>query len=1224
MIREDEEDEVPRPPAPHEQRFDTRIEDDLGYEIADPDLKDRIADEVYNPKRKAEYSFDPTVAPDREGQPLFTMTSYATNTGSLEEDEEQPTNLVASAAGYVMPKTMGEAEKDAVGEEVEATFGRKTPQDDEEEEEESSSDEEEKKKKKKKKKKEKEKVDSPHKPYAQLDTLEEDNEYSPAKGSKQHPKGAERIQVAVRLRPMTKDEMVTKNKKKKEGGPEGFMAWDVDDDGDLDVLIQKGSRSRVEGKNMFHVDAVFEEQDTTDSMYTDICKPIMTAVVNGQHGTIFGYGQTGGGKSFTMQGGKGAKGIIQLAAKDLFQQIAEDTRREYSVKASYFEIYNEQVQDLMGFDESEDAQKSRRATAVITTVNKTDVELPVLNIREDSKGGDVNVNAQFTKVSNVENIKRVLHKGNRNRATEKTKSNDFSSRSHAIFRLTVESHEPVPEGTDVSEGIVMRVAALNFVDLAGSENSAKAATSGKTKREGGKINQSLLSLTQVIHQLSLPPKKRPKHINYRDSKLTRILQPHLSGNAAISIICCCTPAKKMVEETRSTLKFAYNAKRIKLRPQVNEIVDDKVLIENLKKELTATKMKLQDLKEFQHKNPPAPETDDEFPMIEKFFAKMNPYMNASIRSEDFADALEEMSGLSMGSGGGGGTSALGGEGAAAGPAGEEDEDDVEAFRRQILAKFMNEMDDEEGVNGETADTTMDDTNANNTTMGETTVADTTLGDATTGGETTDVDTSLNRTVMTDDTAATHGTQDASGRQHAASSSPSKGVAPGTQNQQTASTPQQQQGIEKAPTFAGPPEISRELPGASKPALPFAQSPKPATPRDPVDQVKRSFIDSDESSTSTPQVPPNESDLNLIERFREEILEKFRDEIVDEEAAHELDENAQNVAVIANELINKFKREIVYKYKDEFPELLVKRMEVDLAATPVGDNGIVGRVIERAAVGESPASDPELNTSDDSSANGSVEQFEDEFDEVAKLGNAAGVSKQETKQADEGKAVEHRNVPARTFSTQTTRAVINGRAPFGFGGTGANSNKPDPPIPPMTSALGRSASGSVSSDLSSDVADKKAGSAISPLPANPPDDEYALPPGEIAISNGDGEPGSMEGKMRINFLEEKLLATDELVETLFVELENAKTFIRELVFENAGGGGGGALDPSGAALFGPAGTSGVTVVDEQILNQCEILKFAIYTSLLFFVFGQHELFLATVFFLWLSLEVATKT
>jgi Kinesin motor domain len=282
--------------------------------------------------------------------------------------------------------------------------------------------------------------------------------------------------------------MVSKSKKKKDGGPEAFMGWEVDEDGDLDVLIQKGTRSKVEGKSMFHVDRIFEEQDKPETLYTEVCEPIMTAVLHGQHGTIFGYGQTGGGKSHTIQGGKGAKGIIQIAAKDLFQRIAEDTQREYTVRASYIEIYNEQVRDLMGFDEDPDA-KSRRATAVITTVNKLDVDLPVLEIHEDPKTGDTFVDAQTTKVTNIENVKRVLHKGNRNRATEDTGTNKFSSRSHAIFRLTIESHQRLEQDADTVDAVRLRVATLTFVDLAGSENSAKAATSGKTKREGGKINQ---------------------------------------------------------------------------------------------------------------------------------------------------------------------------------------------------------------------------------------------------------------------------------------------------------------------------------------------------------------------------------------------------------------------------------------------------------------------------------------------------------------------------------------------------------------------------------------------------------------------------------------------------------------------------------------------------------------------------------------------------------------
>jgi len=274
---------------------------------------------------------------------------------------------------------------------------------------------------------------------------------------------------------------------KKTKDPEKLLGWKVEDDGDVDVLLQKGVRTKVEGKSMFHVDRVYEENDTIDALYDDICEPILTAVMSGQHGTIFAYGATGGGKSHTIQGGKGTNGVIQMAVRDLFFRIAEDNTREYTVHASYFEIYNEQVRDLMIEEEAAD-QKSRRATAVITTVNKTNHELPILNIHEDPKTGDVAVDGQSTTVSTVENVTRVLHKGNRNRATEKTDTNKFSSRSHAIFRLTVQSHERLKEG-DVPETIPLRRSTFNFVDLAGSENSSKAGTSGRRKREGGKINQ---------------------------------------------------------------------------------------------------------------------------------------------------------------------------------------------------------------------------------------------------------------------------------------------------------------------------------------------------------------------------------------------------------------------------------------------------------------------------------------------------------------------------------------------------------------------------------------------------------------------------------------------------------------------------------------------------------------------------------------------------------------
>lgn len=198
MMREEEEEyEVARPPAYDEQRFGSRIEQDLGYDVADAVLRDQIAEEVYNPKPQPEFGFDPTVEggdPSMAGRPLAAPAAYAANEGTLLADEEEgPTNLVASSFGYVMPKNMGDAESNQLAEEVNTKFGRATPQDDEfEEESESSSDEDEKRKQKKKKKKDK-KEESPHQPHSALDTVAEENE---ARKPKSRPVGAgvDRIQ----------------------------------------------------------------------------------------------------------------------------------------------------------------------------------------------------------------------------------------------------------------------------------------------------------------------------------------------------------------------------------------------------------------------------------------------------------------------------------------------------------------------------------------------------------------------------------------------------------------------------------------------------------------------------------------------------------------------------------------------------------------------------------------------------------------------------------------------------------------------------------------------------------------------------------------------------------------------------------------------------------------------------------------------------------------------
>jgi len=179
-------------------------------------------------------------------------------------------------------------------------------------------------------------------------------------------------------------------------------------------------------------------------------------------------------------------GIIQMAAVDLFQTISSSAgQREYVVKAQYFEIYNEQIRDLLVTTTN---ASSKQTSGGSPRERDTPVELPVLSAREDPITRSVYVNAYEKEVSGVEDVVRLLQQGNRNRACAATNLNALSSRSHAIFRLLLESR---------GQG-AMRSSVLNMVDLAGSENSKQAGVSGARKREGGKINQRYVHVRRLV------------------------------------------------------------------------------------------------------------------------------------------------------------------------------------------------------------------------------------------------------------------------------------------------------------------------------------------------------------------------------------------------------------------------------------------------------------------------------------------------------------------------------------------------------------------------------------------------------------------------------------------------------------------------------------------------------------------------------------------------------
>lgn len=347
---------------------------------------------------------------------------------------------------------------------------------------------------------------------------------------------------------------------------------------------------RQAGQNFFRYDRVFGERSTTGQVYSETSGEIVGGVCGGLNGTIFAYGQTSSGKTFTMQGSGSIEdgaapassleggGIVHMAARDIFGHIEKDPMRVFLVRVAFIEIYNEEVRDLL-----------------VTGGGKS-----TLTIREDKRRG-VFVDSNETIVTSSENLLGVLFAGEKNRSVGSTAMNERSSRSHTIFRITVESRireeEPAGgdgDGSDDSDGEddgrgdgpgtedgAVRISTLNLVDLAGSESVRHTGATGDRQKEGGKINQSLLTLSRVIEGLG----KGAAHVNFRDSKLTRILQPSLSGNARMAVICCTTPSELYLEETRSTLKFAEGCKLVKTCAQVNEIMDDRSLIKKLQREL---------------------------------------------------------------------------------------------------------------------------------------------------------------------------------------------------------------------------------------------------------------------------------------------------------------------------------------------------------------------------------------------------------------------------------------------------------------------------------------------------------------------------------------------------------------------------------------------------------------------------------------------------------------
>uniref|UniRef100_A0A8C2FSJ2 Kinesin-like protein n=1 Tax=Cyprinus carpio TaxID=7962 RepID=A0A8C2FSJ2_CYPCA len=366
-----------------------------------------------------------------------------------------------------------------------------------------------------------------------------------------------------------------------------------------EVMVRTGGATDKAARKTYTFDMVFGPSAKQIEVYRSVVCPILDEVIMGYNCTVFAYGQTGTGKTFTMEGERSPNeeftweedplaGIIPRTLHQIFEKLSSNGT-EFSVKVSLLEIYNEELFDLL----SPAPDVTERLQLFDDPRNKRGVTIKGLE--------------EIT-VHNKDEVYQILERGAAKRKTASTLMNTVdvigvllmaykvslftfcsSSRSHSVFSVTIHMKEITLDGEEL-----VKIGKLNLVDLAGSENIGRSGAVDKRAREAGNINQSLLTLGRVIKALV----ERGPHVPYRESKLTRILQDSLGGRTKTSIIATVSPASINLEETLSTLDYANRAKSIMNKPEVNQKLTKRTLIkeyteeiERLKRDLAATRDK---------------------------------------------------------------------------------------------------------------------------------------------------------------------------------------------------------------------------------------------------------------------------------------------------------------------------------------------------------------------------------------------------------------------------------------------------------------------------------------------------------------------------------------------------------------------------------------------------------------------------------------------------------
>ncbi|XP_043783127.1 kinesin-like protein KIF27 isoform X5 [Cervus elaphus] len=321
------------------------------------------------------------------------------------------------------------------------------------------------------------------------------------------------------------------------------------------VRVIPNTQQIIIGKDrIFTFDFVFGKNSTQDEVYNTCIKPLVLSLIEGYNATVFAYGQTGSGKTYTIGGGhvasvvEGQKGIIPRAIQEIFQNISEKPSIDFNIKVSYIEVYKEDLRDLLELETS----------------------VKDLHIREDEKGNTVIVGAKECQVESADEVMSLLEMGNAARHTGTTQMNEHSSRSHAIFTISLcqvdKNRKAAEDGSWHSHRHI--VSKFHFVDLAGSERVTKTGNTGERFKESIQINSGLLALGNVISALG-DPRKKSSHIPYRDAKITRLLKDSLGGSAKTVMITCVSPSSSDFDESLNSLKYANRARNIRNKPTLN-------------------------------------------------------------------------------------------------------------------------------------------------------------------------------------------------------------------------------------------------------------------------------------------------------------------------------------------------------------------------------------------------------------------------------------------------------------------------------------------------------------------------------------------------------------------------------------------------------------------------------------------------------------------------------